>query len=116
MIRGIPGSALGHVRHLEALRIDILGAIILAQPCFGLRIALERHAEGLGDGGGGDVVMRRPDAAGRQHVIEASPALVDRRDDGRLVVGNDARLGHADADIVQGLREILEIGVARATR
>jgi hypothetical protein len=32
------------------------------------RIDVDRHAERLGDAIGGDVVMRRPDAAGGEHI------------------------------------------------
>ena len=74
------------------------------------------HAERLGDAFRRDVVMRRPDAAGGEKVIELGAQLVDRRDDRRLDIGNDPRFAQGHADLVQALRYVGQIRVLGPAR
>src|SRR5580698_6906307 len=62
------------------------------------RMIVQRHAESLGDAIGGNVVMGRADAAGREHVSVARAERVQCRDDLRLLVGNDPDFLEIDAD------------------
>ena len=74
------------------------------------------HAERLGDAVGGDVVMRRADAAGGEEIGVARAHRVQRRDDLRLDVGNDAHLAQVDADAGQVLgdeADVLVLGPPR---
>ena len=68
-----------------------------------------RHAEGLGDAVGGDVVMGRADAAGGEHIGVARAQGVERGDDLRLLVGNDAHLLEVDADIGEVLGDVADV-------
>src|SRR6185312_4995362 len=75
----------------------------------------ERHAEGLGDAVGGDVVVRRTDAAGGEDVSISAAQRVKRGDDRRLVVGDDAHLLQVDADggaVVGDVADVLVLGPA----
>ena len=75
-----------------------------------------RDAEGLGDAFGGDVVMRRADAAGGENIGVARAQRVERVDDRRLVVGDDPHLLQVDADggeIVGDEADVLVLGAAR---
>jgi hypothetical protein len=67
--------------------------------------------ERLGDRVGGDVVMRRPDAAGGEHIGVARPDRVERLDDGVLVVGDDAHFLQVDADRRHHLGQMADIAV-----
>ncbi len=60
--------------------------------------------------------MRRADAAGRENVVEFRAHLVDRGDDRRSVIGNDARLAQSHPDFVETLRQKREVCVLGATR
>ena len=72
------------------------------------------HPERPRDRVGGDVVMGRPDAAGREHVVVTRPQRVDGGDDLVLDVGDDARLPHVDADLGQIFGDIAEVAVLGA--
>ena len=60
------GRAFGHARHALARvgEFQPLGGVVIAEQPQRLGVVVAGQAEGLGDGFGGDVVMRRPDAAG----------------------------------------------------
>ena len=75
-----------------------------------------RHAERLGDAFGGDVVMRRADAAGGEEIGVARAQRVDRLDDRGFVVGDDAHFLEVDADggeIVGDEADVLVLGATR---
>ena len=81
--------------------------------------ALVEHdldAERAGDGIGGDVVVGRPDAAGGENVVEAGAQRVDGRDDGRLLVADDAHLLQPDADGGEVLGDEADVAVLGAPR
>ena len=65
---------------------------------------------------GGDVVVGRPDAAGRDHIIVARPQRVEGRDDFVLDIGDDPRFPNVDADLGQIFGDIAEVAVLRASR
>ncbi len=73
-------------------------------------------AERLGDAVGGDVVMGRADAAGGEHVSVARAQRVERRDDLRLLVGDDADFLEIDADIGEVFGDIADVLVLGAAR
>src|SRR5262249_33294552 len=80
------------------------------------RIDHDRHAKGLGDGVGGDIVMGRPNAAGGEHIGEARAELVHRRDDLRLEIAYDPHLAQEDAnsrEIAGDIEDIFVLGAPR---
>ena len=81
-----------------------------------LRAVVDADAERLGDGVRRDVVMRRPDAARREHIVVTRANLVQRCNDHLFDIGNDARLTHLHADPVEMRRDIGKVRIARAAR
>ena len=73
-----------------------------------------RHAEGLGDGIRGDVVMRGADAAGGEDIGVARPQRIHRRHDLLLHVRHDAGFLEVDAERRQVVREKPEVLVLGA--
>src|SRR5208283_827059 len=63
---------------------------------------------------GGDVVMRRADAAGREKIIVTLAQRIDRRDNLSCDIGNHARLAEIDADLAQLIGDIGDVLVLRA--
>ena len=57
-----------------------------------LRVVADADAERLGDAVGRNVVVGRADAAGGEHIDVARAQCVERRDDLRLLVGDDRAL------------------------
>ena len=81
----------GHARHAPPRRREQRRvAVVRGHARDRLGMLGDADAEGLGDAVGGDVVMGRTDAAGGEDVVELPAHLVDRGDDGRLDVGDDA--------------------------
>src|SRR5262249_61845919 len=70
--------------------------------------------EGVGDAGGGEVVVGGPDAAGGEPGGVAVVQRVERLDDHRLVVGDDALLLQVDADIGEILGDVADVLVLGA--
>ena len=58
--------------------------------------------------------MRRPDAAGRKHIVVARAQNPDRGNDFGLAVADDPRLAHGNAKLRQPARDIAGIGILRA--
>ena len=87
-------GALGDARHAQArvVHLDAGRGEPLLHDRERARIDVDRHAERLGDAVGGDVVVRRPDAAGGEHVGVATAQRIERIDDRRLLVADDAHL------------------------
>ena len=101
-------------RHAPARRREIARLVALHHHREGARVFADRDAEGLGDGVGGDVVMGRPDAAGREDVVVARAQRVQRRDDLLLDIRNDARLADFDADLREIFGDIADVAVLGA--
>ena len=79
------------------------------------RVDVDRHAERLGDAVGGDVVVGRADAAGREHVGVALAQRVERGDDLGLLVGDDAHFLEIDperGEILGDEADVLVLGAA----
>src|SRR6516165_11271813 len=76
----------------------------------------DRHAKGLGDGVGSDVIMGRPDAASGKHIGETGPELVHRRDDLRLEIAYDPHLAQGDANLREIAGDMEDIFVPGAPR
>ena len=108
--------ARGDARHSPPRRRQLAGLVALPHHRQNARVFVDRDAEGLGDGVGGDVVVGRPDAAGGEDVGVARAQRVERRDDLGLDVGHDARLAQIDADIGQILRDIADVAVLGPSR
>ena len=109
---------IGHARHAHARLVhDAAGLGDRAlHDLDRLRMIIQRDAESLGDAIGGDVVMGRADAAGGEHVGVARTQCIERRDDLRLLVGDDAHFLEIDADageIFGDVADILVLGTAR---
>ena len=77
---------------------------------------VEADAERLGDAVGRDVVMGRADAAGGENVGVAGAKRVQRGNDLRLFVRNDADFLQVDADIGQVLGDVADVLVLGAAR
>ena len=82
--------------------------------CDRARIDVDRHAERLGDRVRRDVVMRRPDAAGGEHIGVAAAQRVERRDDLVLLVRHHPHLLQVDADIGEVLGDVADVLVLGA--
>ena len=110
--------ALGNAGHAHAAFVDLLtaGLVIGAED----RNRVLPHINGLAEGGcdgiGGDVVMRRADAAGGKDIIMGGAQLVDGGDDGGVDIGDHARLAHFDPERIEEIRDGLEVGVLGAPR
>ena len=95
------------------MRASLISAAGLRQPLRHdrdrARIDVDRHAERLGDALGGDVVVGRTDAAGGEHVGVAGAQRVERGDDLRLLVGDDAHLVQVDADAGQVFGDVADV-------
>ena len=75
---------------------------------------LPRHAEGGGDAFAGDVVMRRPDAAGGEDLIIGGAQFVHGADDARRDIRDHPDLLQRDAQRRQPLGDELHVDVLRA--
>ena len=80
------------------------------------RIDVEANAECLGYAFGCYIVVGRAYAASRKHVGVASAKCVDRIDNIRLVVGNDAHLFQPNANARQMIGDIADIAILGAAR
>src|SRR5947209_7541979 len=72
-------------------RASFLGASRLhpfVEDCESARIDVDRHAEGLGDAGGGNVAAGRPDPAGGEDIAVAMPQPGECVDDRSLLVAD----------------------------
>ena len=85
------------------------------QYCQRLGVIVDSHAEGLGDGIGGDVVMGRTDAAGGENIGVAGAQGVQRRDDLVLDIAHHAGFLQIDAQRAQETGDGIGIGVLGAT-
>src|SRR5260370_18732860 len=77
----------------------------------------QRHAKGVADALGGDVVMGGADPTGRKDIIEAMPHLVDRGYDNVVVVRYDPGFAQPDAGFVEPLckkSQVVILGAAGA--
>ncbi len=111
-------GALGHARHPQPRLVEPAGpvAVIILEDLARIGMDHDRHIERRGDRIDGDVVVGRPDPAGREQIIVAGAERIDRLDDALLVVGDDPHLGQPDALVVEPgreLRDILVLGPAR---
>ena len=80
------------------------------------RIDVDRQTERLRDRIRRDVVVRRADATGGEHVIELCPHLIDRADDSIGHIRDDAHLAQRNADLTEAQGEEADVGVLRAAR
>ena len=101
-------------RHAPARGRQVAGRVALEHDGDYPRILVDRDAERARDRVGGDVVVGRPDASGRDHVVVTRSQRVERRDDLVLDVGDDARLPNVDADLRQIFGDIAEVAVLGA--
>ena len=96
-------SKLGRFGHFQA-RLGYLNAHLgnaFAQNSFGFWIADQFLTESLGHTAGGDVVMGRADAAGREDIVIFGPAGIERLNDFTLDISHHAGFTHLDAELVQ---------------
>ena len=103
------GHALARIVELDAAR-----RIACGEQRERLVVVVAGHAKRLGHRIRGDVVMRRPDAAGGEDVVVASAQCVDGRDDLVLLVGHDANLLQVDADRRHDVGEMPDVPVLGA--
>ncbi len=100
--------------HAQPRLVELARLVVAGQQRHRPVVQHQRDAEGLGDAGRGDVVMRRPDAPGGEDIVVARAGLVDGVDDVGLDIGDDAGLAQADAERRQLLGEEAEIHVLGA--
>ena len=105
-----------HRRHALPRGIEIARPVAAVHARPGHRMRLPRHAERGGDAFAGDVVMRRADAAGGEHVVEFRPHFVDRVDDRLRHVGDHPHLAQRYSQLAQSGGQELDVGVLRAAR
>ena len=107
--------AVGHTRHAQPRLGRPAARFIVALQDFNrLRVMDDRDAQSLGNRINRNVVMRRPNAAGRKQIIIARTQLVDRFDDGVFDIGHDADFGEADTLKIEPQRDLRDILVLRA--
>src|SRR3546814_8564411 len=87
-------GAFGHARHTFARLGQRLAAtrIMALEDRQRLRMIDDRHPQRGGDRIDGDVVVRRPDAAGGEAIIVACAQIVDRLKDRRRPIADDSHL------------------------
>ncbi len=107
-------GALRDAGHAQARLVEVLGAVTLEHHRPRPLVDVDRHAEGLGDAIGRDVVVRRADAAGREQVGVARAQGIDRGDDLLLDVRHDADFPEIDADVRQVLGDVADVLVLGA--
>ena len=115
---GLPirSGAFGHARHQHARGHDVGRNRAALDQARDFRMNHQRPVERLGDAVRRDVVVRRTDAARREHVVELRPHGADGVDDRLLHVGNDPRLTHANAPFVQLDCNVAQVGVLCSAR
>ena len=106
-----------NTRHAQPCRcrLDTATRVILEHERFDLGMMIDRHAEGLGDTVGRDVVVRRADAAGREDIGVTAAQLVDGVDDLVLEVADDTHLFQADTDHRAVIGDRADILILRAS-
>ena len=107
--------AVRNARHAHARLVEFAAG--LGQPLLqdgdGFRVKFQRDAEGLGHAIGRDVVVRRPDAAGGEHICVFRAQGVERFDDLRSIVGDHPHFLEIDADrgeVVGDVADVLVLG------
>ena len=80
----------------------------------GIVAHVDMHVEGVRHRIRRDVVMRRPDAAGREHRIPCIAQVVQGADDGVVIVADHPDLGQRDARFGQLPGQVVHVGVAGA--
>ena len=94
--------------------VEIIFRVIGEQPRAGFRMFDQLDAECLGDGGGGDIVMRRADATGGKHISMSGAHFVHRFDNVGLDIRHHARLGQAHADGAKFFGDVSKVRIRRA--
>ena len=102
------------------MRASLSSPPILARRSFRMATASgwksQRHAEGLGDAVGGDVVVRRADAAGGEHVGVARAQGIYGADDLGFYVGHNPDFTQVDAEggeVFGDVADVLVLGPPR---
>jgi hypothetical protein len=105
-----------HPRHAHARLVHDAAGLrnALGHDLDRARVMLDGNAERLGDAIGGDVVMGRADATGGEDIGIARPQRVERGDDLRLFVGDDAHFLEIDADVGEILGDVADVLVLGA--
>ena len=98
-------------RHAHARLVEFAAGLLqpVAEDFDCARVVVDGHAERLGDAFGGDVVVGRTDAAGGEHISVTIAQRVQRSDDLRFVVADDADLGEIDAERGQIFGDIADV-------
>ena len=90
------------------------GRVTRFQQGIGFGVIADTHAEGLGHGIGGDVVMGGADAAGGENNVIAGPQRIQPGHDLILHIGNHADFLQVDAQRGQETGDIMGIAVLGA--
>ena len=107
-------GAMRNARHPAARFVQIPRLDSLKQKFYRTRIFRNFDTERGGHRAGGDVVMRRADAPGREEIIITRTQRIDRRDNLGRGIRNDADLAQIDADLGQVIRDIIDVLVLGA--
>ncbi len=97
----IRAGAFGDARHPQPHLVGLDASVAPARLEHFARLGIDRqrHAEGLGDGIGGDVVVRRADAAGGEHIGVAGTQRVHGGDDVVLDIGDHPHFHQVDGEV-----------------
>ncbi len=106
-----------HLGHLEPRRRQVGGiGVAPLHDRHRVGMAMQHQVERLGDAAGGDVVVRRTDAAGGEQIGVALAQRIHRGDDVGLDVGDHPHLHEPDAELGQLAGQVRQVGVGGAAR
>ena len=72
------------------------------------------HAKGRGHRIDSDIVMGRPDPAGREQIVVLCPQLVHCLADPRMIIGNDTHFAEPNPLLIQPNCKLSDVFVLRA--
>jgi hypothetical protein len=106
-------GAVGRIGQAQARLVEHARLVVPFQQLRRLGMADQRHAKSSGNALRGDVVMGRPDAAGREDMIVTAAQRIDRADDLIRNIGDDPRLAELDPQRRHALGQIVEVHILR---
>ena len=110
--------ALGNTRHAGArcVKLNALRLVMRFQKLRRQRVHFQLHAKRRRNAIGGDVVMRRANAARGEDIGVFLAQRIHRADNFRPFVGHNTHFFHINADIAQRIADKSEVFVLRAPR
>ena len=114
---GINDAPSGNPSHAQARgrQLKASAGVVFGKRFFRPWIDADRNTEGLGDTVGGNIIMRRADATGRENIVVAGPERVYSVDNLAFVIGDHPNFLQPYADARQMLGDRAGVAVFRAT-